>query len=462
MSLKTKLDLQTVMHEYATSESMVIFQSLTNITVRHNILVPHVFRHTVSLEIFSMNSYTISGPLYFSLYNLDKYARHSDGKTQNDIEYDFYYHWLTDFSELSTLDQIKARLQDKTTCTTIATIVALNKWIKNNSLSLVDMKKITKGSGYRWEYLNDNYIPSTFYKGSWDDISIIVDNSSLFPNYTFANLISFTDYITDERLTILQNIEETLEQERTRPRELQSYNARATDRFEFKFKKETKITKLPLFLGVELELDNFTTSEYLSLDTLKDHAIFKRDGSVSNGVEICTAPATLDIQQQEFDSFFTAMKINNSKLKVTTSCGLHVHIDRKSLSSLHIANIYQFVNKTENREFITQIAGRPENTYCASHQTTYGHFTQEQEKNKYRQVNLRPKDTIEFRMFASTIDPIKFKARLEFTQAVVDYTRPGETSLSLSQISNWSNFIQYTSNHKKFYPHLIGELQNVI
>jgi len=230
---------------------------------------------------------------------------------------------------------------------------------------------------------------------------------------------------------------------------LLGHSAKATDSFSFKFGKAPAF-KIPM--GIELELENLTEkAQPILVELLGHHAIFKRDGSVSAGVEICTAPATLDIHKEVFKTFF---ENKQSGLKVEPNCGLHVHVERKTIKQTQLAKIMMFMNNASNNDFIERIAGRSANTYCRAETTSWAAMINTTSGDKYRRVNLAPEHTIEFRLFASTLDYGQFSRCLEFVQCVVDYTKSGEHDCSIKEMIEKEPFIKYLGKNRQYYPEL--------
>jgi hypothetical protein len=239
-----------------------------------------------------------------------------------------------------------------------------------------------------------------------------------------------------------------------RPPSLASHSTRATD--SLPFRKETTKALHSTYLGVELELEGYGEDSNPHLELIKNHAIFKRDGSLSNGVEICTAPSTLGIHKEAFKPFFDSLT-ETSRLAATTSCGMHVHVDKRTMSTLHIANLHIFMNTDTNEEAIVNIAGRPQNQFCRVAQASYYDFTEGRslrDRNRYARINHQNQNTIEFRLFASTTSFEDFCKRLEFTQAVVDYTLPMSAGIPVSEIPKWDNFKSFVETRRKQYPTL--------
>ena len=246
----------------------------------------------------------------------------------------------------------------------------------------------------------------------------------------------------------------------------QSYTAKAERVFSFKCLKEPS----PTYLGVELELEDRTIANLLSTwRVLKDHAIIKRDGSVSGGIEICSAPATIAIHKEEFKSFFAI--VDKIKLHAKDNCGMHVHVDRAKLSELQIGKMLSFFYNKDNKTFINKIAGRKDNSYCTLDQerkmgsgvffdtTKGGSYTKQlvrkQTEGRYTGLNLTPSATIEFRIFASTTDYNKFVINLEFVQSMVDFTRGSALTVkSIKDFSEKKVYLSFLVSNKKEYPNL--------
>lgn len=210
-------------------------------------------------------------------------------------------------------------------------------------------------------------------------------------------------------------------------------------------------------LGVELELEGID-GEKLRLihGVLKNHCIFKRDGSLSNGVEIVSKPAIIDEHRKEFEAFF----LSPHNLEANNSCGLHVHMDRKSLSFLRLGKIMEFINREDNANFITKVAGREQNSYCRRDISKDLYFPKDNQNggDRYSALNLQPQATVEFRLFNSTTNFHEFMSRLEFVQALWEFVQPGVAKglSSLKQATSHEAFIQYVqSQGRNGFPYLI-------
>lgn len=198
------------------------------------------------------------------------------------------------------------------------------------------------------------------------------------------------------------------------------------------------------FLGVELEVemaDRYAETrdkarqlnELINKGEVGKNVFFERDGSLTNGFEVVTHPMSLPAHRELWkwlqDKGATKGLISHK----STTCGLHVHVNRESLTKLQIAKIVAFVNNPANEEFMTALARR-----YGSAMTGYCRIKAEKAKvkkpessDRYEAVNVTPRHTIEFRIFKGTLKYESLVAAVEFVHALCEYTaRCGDCSAS--------------------------------
>ena len=357
--------------------------------------------------------------------------------TENNLEYfpdhhimDELYHYATRGENIpeATKEHILYRIQHPQVVYSAVTKELVSSY--KNSYGKAATEELLQHSCAPWQ---NSTTPIKYYN------SMINPRASMWPEVNLTTLLRTiqlqqTRHITPEMF-------------------LKPHNTKATDTFQFKYGATPAYTTL---LGIELELENLTEKAIPILTKLLGtHAIFKRDGSVYNGVEICTAPATLDIHKEVFKSFF---ENKETALQVRDNCGLHIHVERKNIKQTHLAKIMMFMNNEDNNSFIESLAGRAANSYCQREDHSWETLIRKTSGDKYTRVNLRPEHTIEFRLFASTMDIVQFSRCLEFVQAVVDYTRTGEHNCSIKDVPNKEPFMKYLDDKHQFYPELYKHL----
>lgn len=246
---------------------------------------------------------------------------------------------------------------------------------------------------------------------------------------------------------------------------VREYNYKAEKHF--KHKEDSK----DILYGIELELEGSSFSALVYADKhLKTHCILKRDGSLQNGVEIVTKPAKVGEHKEAFKPFFD--KIDTTSLQAKSSCGMHIHVSKNPLTALQIKRIGGFLE--ENMSFVHKIAGRKDNTYSKVKDLTKGMSVLYNEREpvyskrlnlttstRYSALNCTGKHTIEFRMFASTTDFVKFIANLEFVQALVEFNTPGNLKISIGKIPTKEMFIEYVTKNRKSYPSFFELMKDI-
>jgi hypothetical protein len=197
-----------------------------------------------------------------------------------------------------------------------------------------------------------------------------------------------------------------------------------------------------VLLGLELEMELKDSDDY-SLDEqagnlldaigkYKGHryALCEEDGSLDDGFEMVTSYTGLDVHKEQLQFFknrFVGMASHN-----TDTCGLHVHICKSSMTTLHGAKMVFFINDTNNYQLVKALARRDNASYAKikdkRSDTTWIKDAIRNTKEKkyqlkglnsdrYEALNFNNERTIEFRLFKGTLKYETIMACLEFTYA---------------------------------------------
>lgn len=200
------------------------------------------------------------------------------------------------------------------------------------------------------------------------------------------------------------------------------------------------------YFGWELEVQPRKGS--VSIDTivnedmahLESFSTFERDGSVRGGVEIISAPHTLEAAQHRLADPDYRGALSRVKSHNTSCCGLHVHVSRAGLSREHVTRMRTFVCAPRNQAFIDAIAQRGENTYSVRNVD---------EESRYCAVNSENEHTIEIRIFRGNIRPERIAKAIEFTAALVAFS-----SATAWYSLNHADFADYVCTKQAMYPAL--------
>lgn len=187
------------------------------------------------------------------------------------------------------------------------------------------------------------------------------------------------------------------------------------------------------YYGVELECEDVSADigDVLSdmMSARIGHA--ETDGSLNNGIEFITQPATLMAWR---DSFGDSVREYMSKVQQfggtfeDDTCGAHVHVSRTAFDNdTHLFRFVTFMR--HNESFVRVISGRDDSSidqWAKVNNYRSGELRQEvkrQSGNRYRAVNLSNSRTVEVRAFAGSNDFADIIGSIELISAVIEYVR---------------------------------------
>ena len=181
------------------------------------------------------------------------------------------------------------------------------------------------------------------------------------------------------------------------------------------------------------------------------YALCEEDGSLNDGFEMVTSYTGLDVhkhQLQFFKNSFAGMSSHNTK-----TCGLHVHICKSNMSTLHGAKMVFFINDANNQSLIKAIARRDSTSYAQikdkksdkSWLKDIVKYTKDKKNqlrglnsDRYEALNFANERTIEFRLFKGSLKYETIMACLEFTYATWHFCKDA----SIDQLTT-EHFIQH-------------------
>ena len=241
---------------------------------------------------------------------------------------------------------------------------------------------------------------------------------------------------------------------------IHNYSTRVEQMLKF---KATRVRPNTVYLGCELEYEtNNRNRAHIDVGKLMHgHALMKSDGSIRNGFEIVTCPATLDIHLEIFKKFYDSIPPD---LKIEKNVGMHVHVSRKPLSQLTIGKLTEFLNRLDNKQFIAHISGRIDNNYARMDSGRTISFARKNRQggDRYNALNLNNQNTIEVRLFATPMNYKEFATRLQFVQALVDYCMPAQSNDSLKKQTHYEAFMHWLSSRRRMFPELSYHLKEYV
>lgn len=215
---------------------------------------------------------------------------------------------------------------------------------------------------------------------------------------------------------------------------------------------EIQNKKNNLYIGFELEFDN--TTRFLSPSKKKQiirinnnlirnysYLYYMLDGSVKNGLEMISQPSTYNFYLKNKDIFKSIFdNIINEGYVASNKCGLHFHINKDYFDNNYQSDLFyskiqnlltlcdkfwpNFVSFSNRKrmnldkwahKFNTAPKDVVKGIVNKNKQGIYSNYF-----SKYTAINFNHSDTIEFRIFSSTLNIEDFYSLLEFIKNIAE------------------------------------------
>ena len=210
----------------------------------------------------------------------------------------------------------------------------------------------------------------------------------------------------------------------------------------------------PYFIGVELEMENDTTykkereedilevlSDLKGQDFYDNLLDWKEDSSLNDGVEMVTAPISLEIFKNEIVPIVKKFQEKSYTSEKGGRCGNHIHISRNAFSEEAQARLILIYARFES---IIKILSRRNGNiyYCADVLNTVNAISvdnaaevvkNQKAKSKSTAINFNNSNTIEFRVFRGTMNTNVLIANIQLVQLLADLAL---TELNIQDILN--------------------------
>lgn len=193
-----------------------------------------------------------------------------------------------------------------------------------------------------------------------------------------------------------------------------------------------------LFLGIEIEVDdggedNCEAKKIMSIMNKKKgkHFIYcSHDGSLNNGFEIITQPATLNYHKsikKDYKTCFKQLISDGYRSHQTSTAGIHVHFSRAFFADNEEDNLAKLLYLVEkfwdeitifSRRNYREIERYSKKIKCPSKEFVDAYNKKDIHEGHYYAVNICNPNTIELRMFRGTLNIDTFMAILDFVDSI--------------------------------------------
>lgn len=212
-----------------------------------------------------------------------------------------------------------------------------------------------------------------------------------------------------------------------------------------------------LYLGVELEVDSSEYHPNLSEVSNSVKAMFpdkfimhERDGSLDNGFENITQPATLGYHESLKNGYCNMFKYlisSGYRSHKTSTCGMHVHFNRsffRTNEDVYVARLLELTSR-----FWPQLVkwsrrkGETLNRWAAPYTDEPQSVVRESKGgyvSRYHAINLSNEKTIEFRLFRGTLKWETYLATLCLVDRMVRVCKEIESNEDFQNLT-WEELI---------------------
>ena len=319
-------------------------------------------------------------------------------------------------------------------------------------------------------YLHQNFVPSSTQRGRRSEItstSLTVDEAARYNNSIsfHSNAITFNNSEWDRGF--INNI--ILNKTKTYIHKF-NYIPKYIKHF---MPGESEDTTL--LLGAEIEVGgnnnissdndkNSTVKKCIQImngsDSDEENLIYSTHDSTVQ-IEFDTMPCSLEFHKNKMNyrEMFEYLDKEGYKGHDCETAGLHIHANRNYLGKsrisqeLVISKILYILEKFNDEICViarrdndySEFAGEKQNE--DSIVELYGKY---KDKGKCAALNLQHKDTIEFRMFKSTLKYETFILTLEFVKDIIDYAK--SVDIEEIELAKWSDLMNcFSSELRKYY-----------
>lgn len=391
----------------------------------------------------ALSNYT--DPNFTVVFYYDDFGHHSFDY-QILCDSDLFYHWFYD--RLNTnVYEISRRLASQCRLNNLFNSeVRLD--VECNAYKLVGYRKVDT-NGYVVETLNSR------------DLDRLL--SSVSASSSYAN-----DFFIDYSESMLRN---TMINNRNKKHYIHEYNY-TPEYIKHFMDHENKRTTL--LLGAEIEVGGNKPE----VDSNNKQSVVKRCIQIMNGsesdkedliysthdgtvqIELDTMPCSLEYHKNKmnYKEMFKYLDEQGYKGHDCSTAGLHIHVNRdylgktKTQQDLVISKILYIIEKFNDN---ICVIGRKNTDYSrfvgdrCKEDTVLNLFAKYNDTGKKAALNLQHKDTIEFRMFKSTLKYETFLLTLEFVKDIIDFAK----SINIEEIEmiTWNDLMKTFSKDLQQY-----------
>jgi hypothetical protein len=189
------------------------------------------------------------------------------------------------------------------------------------------------------------------------------------------------------------------------------------------------------YFGIEVECedrDGDVDLDDCAENITSDLYYCKSDGSLNNGFEVVSHPASMAYWREDGCKAFKQVADAGMRSYGVSTCGMHIHISKDSISKCDQFKLLQFFKY--NAPFIVKLSRRRSKValdrWAAVEHGTNKVFIEKvkgglgaREAQRYLALNFRPRKTIECRIFRGTLSPDAILRNIEALNAIIEFCK---------------------------------------
>ena len=221
-----------------------------------------------------------------------------------------------------------------------------------------------------------------------------------------------------------------------------------------------------VYYGIEFECEDIGRDYLGALNILEfgEHAHAEQDGSLNNGFEVITEPATygewVNGNMGEAMRSFHADMLNQGATFEAHTVGAHCHVSRSAFTDdNHLARFAIF--GTHNVEYMRSLSGRTTERYAhldkyEGHTKQFHNAIKRRMDDRSRWCNLTNRETVEVRLFAGSNNFDDYLAHIEWITALIEYTKDLTANDCLLGALLSQSFTQYLADSDHHRAHKLA------
>jgi hypothetical protein len=315
----------------------------------------------------------------------------------------------------------------------------------SEALDLINRSDVNCRNGWH-SFMEDKFSDNFFHCQDCENLFSTDEEHNCYDDYSVCNSCADHNYHYSDRNSYWVRDDDEDESEDQNIRE---YHTCSDHLGHIPSKYDARKPRVLLGLELEMEIKDSYCRDDRAGELLKNvgeyknhtYALCENDGSLNHGFEMVTAYTGLDVHSDQLQ-YFANGGLKGAISHDSDSCGLHVHICKADMTTLHGAKMILFINDQANHKLIKAIARRDSSEYAKiknKKDDTYwlkdavrGCDTKRSQlrslnADRYEALNFKNTNTVEFRLFKGSLVYSTIMSCLEFTYATWFFTRESST-----------------------------------